>query len=268
MNLFKLFCMSIFNIPKLNLTKKLPFFKAIIYLFILSVISAVPITKQLSSVMHDVKEDGQKIAKKLPDFSIEEGKFITDKGTEGFIYQTNSIIFTFDPEGKRSLTDVQSDLIGNVIGIAFLKNSLVFVLPGSSTADSVVGSNQIEVPYADGMLDGLNKTNLKDALDHATIPFWIKAIFFVLSLYPMFINLLFNILILTTAAFLYSKMRAYTLRFLEILKIVTFCSTLPIIVSSVFHWFNNGFDDSMIFILATFAFFILATREEPRNIPS
>ncbi len=43
----------------------------------------------------------KKIAAKLPDFTIENNQLNPVNSNEkGFIYQTDSIIFTFDPEGK------------------------------------------------------------------------------------------------------------------------------------------------------------------------
>ena len=90
----------------------------------LSAILALPITKQVFSVLQEVQQDGQKIAEKLPDFSIENGTLQTKAKESGFIYQTDSIIFTFDPDGKRTAADVQKDLIGNAFGLAFYKMNL------------------------------------------------------------------------------------------------------------------------------------------------
>lgn len=47
------------------------FWKVILYAVFLSAILALPITKQVFSVLQEVQQDGQKIAEKLPDFSIE-----------------------------------------------------------------------------------------------------------------------------------------------------------------------------------------------------
>ena len=58
----------------------------------LSAILALPITKQVFSVLQEVQQDGQKLQKKLPDFSIENGTLQTKAKESGFIYQTDSII--------------------------------------------------------------------------------------------------------------------------------------------------------------------------------
>ena len=57
----------------------------------LSAILALPITKQVFSVLQEVQQDGQKLQKSC-DFSIENGTLQTKAKESGFIYQTDSII--------------------------------------------------------------------------------------------------------------------------------------------------------------------------------
>ncbi|OJG52433.1 hypothetical protein RV06_GL001004 [Enterococcus haemoperoxidus] len=217
--------------------------------------------------MQDIKNDGQKIAAKLPDFKIIDGKLDTATNVEGFIYQTNSIIFTFDPEGKRSLSDVTTDLVGNAVGLGFLQDEFVVALPNSGAADSLLGANQFEIPYSKGSLDGLNSKDLKESLDEASVPFWIKLVIFVFTLYPTFINLIINLLMITIGANLYSKIRLYNLRFLDCLKISTYCATLPVIFSSILHFINRSFDDSFLIVFVSLLIFFIAIRKEERKEP-
>lgn len=268
MNNFSLFKSSIINIPELNHSKQMSFGKVILYIFFLSAVLAIPVTKQVFTIAQDIKKDGQKIAKKLPEFEIKNGAFVTPADTEGFIYQTNSIIFTFDPQGKRSISDVRGDLIGNAFGVAFLKDEFVIVLNSSSGTDSILGSDQFELPYSNDFLDGINQQSLKNFLDETGIPWWSKLLVFAISLYPVFLSLIINLLLITLGAVLYSKMKFYTLRFLDCLKIITYCATLPIILSSILRFFNPSFDDSFLIIMVTLVLFFLATRTEKRQLPS
>ena len=66
----------------------------------LSAILALPITKQVFFCATRGATRWPKIAEKLPDFSIENGTLQTKAKESGFIYQTDSIIFTFDPDGN------------------------------------------------------------------------------------------------------------------------------------------------------------------------
>ncbi|OJG73280.1 hypothetical protein RV12_GL000687 [Enterococcus quebecensis] len=243
----------------------MPFWKVILYVIFLSIILTLPITKQVFTILQDIKDDGQKIAAKLPEFKVTDGKLQTQNQAEGFIYQTNSIIFTFDPEGKRSLNDVSADSVGNAISLGFLKDEFIVSLPDSGAADSLLGTNQFEVPYSKGTLDGLNSQDLKQALDEANIPFWIKLVIFIFTLYPTLINLIVNLLLITIGANLYSKLRLYKLRFFDCLKIVTYCATLPVIISSFLHFINLTFDDSFLIVFVSLLIFFLAIRKENRH---
>ncbi|MBO0471108.1 DUF1189 domain-containing protein [Enterococcus sp. DIV0242_7C1] len=267
MNTFTLFKHAFFQFSELHKAKNMPFWKVILYILFLSVILAFPLTKQIFSMVQDIKNDGQKIAEKLPDFTIADGRLKTDPSTKGFIYQTNSIIFTFDPEGKRSLSDITSDSVGNAVSVGFLDDEFVVSLPSSGTADALFGTSQFEVPYSQGTLDGLNSQDLQQALDESNVPFWLKLIVFVVTLYPAFINLIINLLLITIGANLYSKVRLYKLRFLDCLKIVVYCSTLPVIVSSLLQLLVRPFDDSFLIILVSLMLFFFATRKEARQEP-
>lgn len=265
MKTFTLFKYALFNFSELHTAKKIPFWKVIFYVIFLSIILTLPITKQIFSVMQDVKHDGQMIAEKLPDFKIADGQFQVAENTEGFIYQTNSIIFTFDPEGKRSSNDIAADSVGNAVAVGFLQNEFVVALPNSSTADSLFGTSQFEIPYSKGSLDGLNSQDLKQALNEASVPLWIKLIIFTFTLYPIFINLIINIFLITIGANLYSKIRLYDLRIFDCLKIVTYCTTLPVILSSILHFFNHSFDDSFLIIFLSLVIFFFAVRKEKKR---
>jgi hypothetical protein len=267
MNTFTLFKHAIFQFSELYQAKKMSFGKVILYVIFLSVILALPITKQVFSIVQDIKSDGQKIAEKLPDFKINDGKLETAADTEGFIYQTNSIIFTFDPEGKRSLTDIEADSVGDAVSVGFLDDEFVVVLPSSGTADALFGTSQFEFPYNKGTLDGLSSQELKRTLDESNVPFWLKAVVFLVTLYPAFINLIINLLLITVGANLYSKVRLYKLRFMDCLKIVVYSATLPVIISSLLQFFSRPFDDSFLIIFVTLLIFFFATRNEQRQEP-
>ena len=77
MNTLQLFKQAFFSVSELRHAKKMAFWKVILYAVFLSAILALPITKQVFSVLQEVQQDGQKIAEKLPDFSIENGTLQT-----------------------------------------------------------------------------------------------------------------------------------------------------------------------------------------------
>lgn len=267
MNTLQLFKQAFFSVSELRHAKKMAFWKVILYAVFLSAILALPITKQVFSVLQEVQQDGQKIAEKLPDFSIENGTLQTKAKESGFIYQTDSIIFTFDPDGKRTAADVQKDLIGNAFGLAFLQDEFVVALPNSGATESILGTDQFIFPYSKGTLDGVNAQSIKTALSEAAIPWWTKLIVFLVAIYPVLIGLVLDLLIAAIGASLYSKLRFYSLRLIDCLKIITYCATVPVILSAILNFVNPMFNDGILVILLSLFFFFVTAKNEPRNIP-
>ncbi len=103
--------------------EKCPILESHCLSLVLSIIMALPISFQVFQVLNNIQLDGQKIATRIPDFTIQNGQLQTEE-KEGFIYQTNSIIFTFDPEGKRTEQDISTDLMGNFVSVGMLKTNL------------------------------------------------------------------------------------------------------------------------------------------------
>ncbi len=111
-------------------------------------------------VLNNIQLDGQKIATRIPDFTIQNGQLQTEE-KEGFIYQTNSIIFTFDPEGKRTEQDISTDLMGNFVSVGMLKNKLIIALPNTGTTSALLNNNQLELPYTNESLKNLTGKQLR-----------------------------------------------------------------------------------------------------------
>ena len=263
MNSFTLFKNSFFHFQLLKTAKKMAFWKVILYIFFLSFILSLPLIKQGIVILNDLKQEGMKITEKLPEFSINNGKMETKKNTQGFIYQTNSVIFTFDPEGKRSTNDIAEDTLGNTIGLALLQDRLLVSFPttGADIATTMLGSDQFEIPYSKGTLDGLTNKNLQDIFHDSTFPVWLKALLFIFILYPIFINLLLNLFLAVIGANLYSKMKAYPYRLFDCLKIVTYCMTLPVFLSSFIRFFNVSFNDNPLIVFISLVIFFFAVRD-------
>lgn len=261
MNSFQLF-MSTFKAPqKLQEARKKSFWKVLLYLLFLSAIFSLPIVAQVLGILQSFQSDGQKISQKLPDFTIKDGRIDTAETDAGFIYQTNSMIFTFDPDGKRSQNDVQSDLVGTVIGLAFLEDKFIFALPGSGAASVILGSNTFEIPYQDSSLAGFTKQDLEAFIqtDSRQI-LLIKVIAFLIALYPAFIALLLDLLVATFSANIFSRFRGLSYRFSDNFKIVSYSATVPIILTTILMFLRPGFDDTYFVILTTLFIYFQATK--------
>ena len=117
----------------------------ILFLLGATVILAVPITLQVNDIFQDFQRDSQKIAQKIPNFSIENGQLTTNGQGEGFIYQTDSIIFTFDPEGKRNATDIASDATRKCVECGTIKKRNCCQFPGTGLSTSFLDTNQLKI---------------------------------------------------------------------------------------------------------------------------
>ena len=219
MNTLQLFKQAFFSVSELRHAKKMAFWKVILYAVFLSAILALPITKQVFSVLQAVQQDGQK------------------------------------------------DLIGNAFGLAFLQDEFVVALPNSGATESILGTDQFIFPYSKGTLDGVNAQSIKTALSEAAIPWWTKLIVFLVAIYPVLIGLVLDLLIAAIGASLYSKLRFYSLRLIDCLKIITYCATVPVILSAILNFVNPMFNDGILVILLSLFFFFVTTKNEPRNIP-
>ncbi|MCU7356340.1 DUF1189 domain-containing protein [Enterococcus dispar] len=257
---------SFFQFQQLLEAKKLPFGKVIGYIFILGGILTLPLAYKVSSVFHDIQQDGQKIAAKLPDFTIENNQLNPVNSNEkGFIYQTDSIIFTFDPEGKRTEKDITTDMVGNFLSIGLLKDRLVIAMPSTGASTALLGDNQLVIPYSEAALKSLDGEHIREYLEKTKIPWWMYLVAFLVSLYPSVINLLVTLLFATLGATLQTKMRRTQLSSFENFKIVVFAATLPVILTAVIHFITMNFDSTMFILIATLFIYNQVTKGMTRK---
>lgn len=253
--MFTLFKNSLFNVKELKNAKNISLGKALIYLLLLSVILALPICFQTFKMLHSIQADGQKIAAKVPDFTIKDDQLVSSD-EKGFIYQTNSIIFTYDPEGKRTTEDVANDMVGNLFSVGLLKDKLVVATQSSSLTNAVLGSNQLEIPYSEKTIQGLTGQQVRSYIGNTQLPWWLPILTLVIAIYPTLLNLFLTLVIATFIANFNARLRRLPLKFTDNLKILIFASTLPVLLGTVIQFFAPTFDTGIfVMIVALFTFF-------------
>ncbi|MBF8807738.1 MAG: DUF1189 domain-containing protein [Enterococcus lacertideformus] len=255
---------SFTQFKELKNAKNTPFAKTIFYLLALSIIMALPISYQVFQVLKNIQEDGQKIATKIPDFSIKDGKIQTKK-SDGFIYQTNSIIFTFDPQGKRSEKDISSDMVGNFLSVGLLENNLVIAFPNTGSSTALLSNNPFELDYSNDALKNLTGKQLRTTLSKAKLPFWIKAVTFLISIYPSFLNLVVTLLLANFAAYIYARLRFTRASFLDCLKTMIYAISLPTIIATILIIFLPAFDTNAFIAIAGIFIFTQAVKGWPKT---
>lgn len=190
--------------------------KTFLYFLFIAFIATIPLWIQSSNTIDDFSHDGQIISESIPSFKIENDQLVTNEPVKSYIYQTDSIIFTFDPNGERTIEDVKQDLIGDLVGIAFLENGLYFSIPGYP----------IHFPYT--QLNGLTSTSFIDLILSvqsfgSTLQILTFGMVFLISLILTFIYTLLSTLFANVLSMITGKQ----LKIGENFKIVLVASTLP-----------------------------------------
>lgn len=257
---FKLLKKSFFQFQDLQEAKKLILAKVIGHLTLLSFILAVPITMQTIHIFQIVRQDAQEIAQKIPNFTIQNGELVVDSKEKGFIYQTDSIILTFDPHEKRNPKEVEQDLVGNFLSVGLLKNQLLITLPASENLTTLLGSNQMKIPYSNPTLADLNGADLRESLLNQQLPWWIIPLTLSIAIYPTFLSMIFTTITATLIANLYLNFRRLKPNFLNTYKIIVFASTLPVFLAALVSFFAPSFAIDPFILMASFFIFTLSLK--------
>lgn len=239
---------------KLVQTIKLKKGEVFLYFLFIAFIAAIPMWIQSNKTINDFGRDAQIISESIPSFKIENDQLITNEPVKSYIYQTDSIIFTFDPNGERTIDDVEQDLVANLLGIAFLEDGLYFSLPGYP----------IQLPYP--QLNGLTSESFIDLiLNVQSSGGTMQIITFLLILLVSILLTFLYTLLYTLFANIISMITGKMLKFGDSFKIVLFASTLP----TLFIAFLNSFDlipayQIEIKALVTLFIYYLAIRTIPK----
>lgn len=256
---------SVTHFEQIKQVKKLPFGKMVGYLLLLSVFMAIPLVTQVKEVFHSLKLDSLAIVSHLPDFKIQDGKLqLESDKNSGFIYQTDTIIFTFDPEGKREKKDITNDRLGNFISAGLTQNELLIGFPSTELTSNLLGSNKIRISYDNPILDHMTSKTLKQEVKNSQFPLWMYVIIILLVLYPAFVNLAINIFTVALIGNIYSHMMRYKNSFLDNLKIMIACSSLPVFLAIIISFLYPPFDSGLFITLGSFFIFTQALKNEQK----
>lgn len=224
--------------------------KIFLLMLFLSFILSLPVVYQAMNIVNSIKNDGDQIIQKLPEFSIQEGHLVTKEKDTGFIFQTDSMIFTFDPDGKRNKQDVESDSVGNAMIVALMSDELILSLPTFNSTTDVFDNNTFVLPYSTPQLQHLNNTVMVDIFEgkNNVVVFLIVVIS---SMIMLFLNLLIDLLLLSFFANIFSKFRMVGLRLKDVFKIMVFAAVLPTIFTTILQFIFPTFPVSSINIALT-----------------
>ncbi|CAM3253523.1 DUF1189 family protein [Vagococcus fessus] len=260
MSLFQLFKTAFTNPQRLlfGLGKSFP--KVFLYILFLGTLLAIPIGVQVTKLVTQSQEDLQHIVEKMPEFKIKANKLTPDKTDSGFIYQTDRFMFSFDPDNKLSDKEIQSDLIGNILGFGMLDDHLLMTVNDESMISTFMPSNLISVPYSSFDTSFLNKEWFEQQAQPSkkTILFIVLA--WIVAIVPVTVDLLFMLFTLSLLANIWVKLSKSPLRLSESFKLMTFSATLPVVIASLFSLFSQAINPMVFVMVLTYFIFLRVIR--------
>ncbi|MBM6614233.1 DUF1189 domain-containing protein [Desemzia sp. RIT804] len=201
--------------------------KIVLYFIFLSFILTIPSWVQTNQLLTDFIQDGQEVAQNIPDFEIENGQIVPEENAESFIYQTDSIIFTFEPSGRITPSEIDKRISGSTLGISLLEQGLYLSIP------------LYPIQFSYSQLEGMNQDTFKDVILglQSVNPIVLVMTFVLLWISSLILALVYNFLY-TVFGNLVATITKKPLRFGETWKVVLFASTLPTIFFTGLNLFN------------------------------
>lgn len=235
MNLIQIFLAALFKPNRATWILQKRLGKVLLYILGLGIILSIPDMLQTVRTVHDYQIEANKIMQKLPDFTIKKGQLTTDNDVKGFVYQSDTCIFTFDPKGKRTTEDVRKDTLNNVISIALLKNKLVLSAPDNELIESFAGKDYVSIPYKKSQLfKNFKRSDFKSLVDTTDKQFLLETLIYLFAiLWPILVDLIFVLLITTFIVNLYSRLSLYPYRFRDNFRLITVAATIPVVLMTI-----------------------------------
>jgi len=248
--LVKLFKYSFTNLEELIEAKKTDWLKVSIYIGFLSLILALPITTDIWTAAQSLASDLRQISQKIPDFQVVNGHL--DAGDdEGFIYQTQRVVFTFDPQGHRDASDIESDATGFIWGFALMPNSIILAVPSTVRNNFALQEHPLEFSYTGFDVSHLNGTTLRHALEQFGRQSWALVFIFMFSFLPALVSVAWQMLILGLIGFFYCRLMKLEMTVIGSMKIILFASTAPVILSTALSFIFPAIDADFINLTMT-----------------
>lgn len=241
----------------LNKARKVTTGKIVLYLLFISLILTIPSWVQTTALLNDFMNDGQEVANHIPEFTIENDQLIPGENAKSFIYQTDSIIFSFDPSGEITPSEVENRIRGNTIGVSLLENGLYLSIP----------FYPIEFSY--NQLNGMNDTMFKEVLSslQQMNPIVIGITFIILWISSLILAVIYNF-VYTVFGNLVATITRKKIRFGDTWKIVLFASTLPTLFFSILNAFSiQPLFQFEVQVAITVYFYYLALKKLPKEEP-
>ncbi|MFS0655300.1 DUF1189 domain-containing protein [Bacillus sp. 179-C3.3 HS] len=247
MNVFKLLVKGIYSPKDIARARFSGIGKAILFIFILSLIASVPQGYHMSQQISNTISGFEHVMKKdFPDFTIEKGQLQTDQKTP-IEKQENGVTIIFDPDEKIKSSEIET----KQLAIALLKDKAVIAIEGQMT----------DIPYQ--LLGGtLTKDDLAQVTNQnqAVIIPIICVLLYLSTAALMFISATFLAMLGTFI----KRMQRKELSFQMLWKLSAYSLTLTTVFFAIMSALNTPVANSFLLNWAiNFIFLYLVVKEIP-----
>lgn len=205
-----------------NMKNKNYFLIILSMVILLTFLSAFNVKEEFDKL----SEDYQEIEESIPEYQLVNNQLESDQ--EGFIYQTDSLVFYFDPQDKidTQLIDKNMEKQSAPISAALQKNKIYL---------NILGQNQ-SLTYSDF---DLTSKDLKAiiGLENFSAPIYFIIILFVLFFFNLLLYLIQLFSISVFANFV-SFIQGSKLKFTQNAKIAVVASIIPFLTMAILNAFN------------------------------
>ena len=266
MNIFSLFKKALLHPQYLFPENRLPKRTIFLYFLLLSFIFSLPAIGQSLREARQIEQSIQQIVEKTPEFEIKNNQLVTDKKNASFIYQSDFLQFVFDPEDKLTTQDIKTSLIGNQIGLGYMKNHLVIAVNNSNPLINFMEGNTITINYKD-----IDQTYFSKTIFESTeVPLGQKALIVILMmlfiLVPTMIAFAIYLLLGTLIGHTLERSHLLGLSFKNSYHLFIVAATLPVVVATIMSLMFPSLDSMALIIMVTVIIYSNIIRQVKKNI--
>ena len=263
MSFFKLLSLSLIHPTSTIKAIKMKFGTTLCFILLLNIILMIPSIIQSFNIRDAFINDLHNAQKYLPNFQIKNNKMHT-KNNEGVIYEGKLAAFTYDPQDKRSGSQLSDNLDNQLFGLALNSNTITIGL-NSNLLNSVPMKNPIRLDYSTITNTTMTKTQFFNELQQ-TLKSSTFVSMFLLFLFSYSLGILItNLLIVTFSAWLYVKLSKIKLKITQVFKLCLPLSVIPMLLQIVLSLFFSISSLSTITLIITLTLFFITVRNLRNN---
>ncbi|AQY51161.1 hypothetical protein PWEIH_12180 [Listeria weihenstephanensis FSL R9-0317] len=227
MNIFKRFAKSIYSPEDIATYRADKIWKSIIYIILISILIFLPIGYHTATAANDAMKVGADTIKNdIPDFTVEDGKLVSDAKKPITIDQ-GSVYFYFDSTDSLTTDQIDNQLGSADSAIAFLSDKIYIKAPGVDQS----------VSYATaGIKSKEDLVNFYQSMEDMS-KYFIPILLGIILLAMMFVTF-FKVALYALFGFIMSGFGRMGISYFNNWNIAAYSMTLAAVFTIIMYWFQ------------------------------